>query len=429
MLNEGVDLPAINTVAFLRPTTSTGVFLQQLGRGLRLTEGSEVLTVLDFVGHHRAAFSPLEALRDPTAPADDRERKAYEFRPPPRCEFVLDDRTREILDKIRAVRRSKKDHCREAYESLRAELRRPPAPIDTWGLSPDFRDYRRAFGTWLDLRKALGDAEPWERALAPDSDAVKLLAKSESDWQEQRVTAYAALWAAMENPGDLEAGYARFFAAHPQWSVERIAVDRAALEERLQRNLEPLFRDGAWSEALRGAVDDVRFRQAIQQRIAFALAADFKTRHGGVLRTPDALRLHVAYSRPEIVNHFGVQFDPARHNMGVLRFDPKHFVLILKLDTSSAKAEHQYTNRIVDERHVLWTSQNRMRRDNEAGRSITEHAARGDTLHAFVQPASHEPAVYLGAVTVADVEGDGPMRVMLRCAQPLTDGVRDALGG
>ncbi|MCH5138862.1 DUF3427 domain-containing protein, partial [Clostridiaceae bacterium UIB06] len=50
LYNEGVDIPEINTVLFLRPTESLTVFLQQLGRGLRLSEGKECLTVLDFVG-------------------------------------------------------------------------------------------------------------------------------------------------------------------------------------------------------------------------------------------------------------------------------------------------------------------------------------------------------------------------------------------
>lgn len=58
LYNEGVDIPEINTILFLRPTESTTVFLQQLGRGLRLCEGKECLTVLDFIGqaHHKYNF-------------------------------------------------------------------------------------------------------------------------------------------------------------------------------------------------------------------------------------------------------------------------------------------------------------------------------------------------------------------------------------
>jgi len=50
LFNEGVDIPDIDTVLFLRPTESLTIFIQQLGRGLRLSENKEVLTVLDFVG-------------------------------------------------------------------------------------------------------------------------------------------------------------------------------------------------------------------------------------------------------------------------------------------------------------------------------------------------------------------------------------------
>ena len=50
LYNEGVDIKEVNTILFLRPTESLTIFLQQLGRGLRLSEGKECLTVLDFIG-------------------------------------------------------------------------------------------------------------------------------------------------------------------------------------------------------------------------------------------------------------------------------------------------------------------------------------------------------------------------------------------
>ena len=56
LFNEGLDLPDVDTVLFLRPTESATIFLQQLGRGLRRTSTKPVLTVLDFVGHHRREF-------------------------------------------------------------------------------------------------------------------------------------------------------------------------------------------------------------------------------------------------------------------------------------------------------------------------------------------------------------------------------------
>lgn len=55
MFNEGVDIPSVDMVLFLRPTESPIIFLQQLGRGLRRSKGKEYLTVLDFIGNYEKA--------------------------------------------------------------------------------------------------------------------------------------------------------------------------------------------------------------------------------------------------------------------------------------------------------------------------------------------------------------------------------------
>lgn len=55
MFNEGLDIPSIDTVLFLRPTQSPTIFLQQLGRGLRKDENKKYLTILDFIGNYKKA--------------------------------------------------------------------------------------------------------------------------------------------------------------------------------------------------------------------------------------------------------------------------------------------------------------------------------------------------------------------------------------
>lgn len=60
LYNEGVDIPEINTILFLRPTDSLTVFLQQLGRGLRLSDNKECLTVLDYVGQAHKNYNFYE---------------------------------------------------------------------------------------------------------------------------------------------------------------------------------------------------------------------------------------------------------------------------------------------------------------------------------------------------------------------------------
>lgn len=62
VFNEGVDLPLLDRVVMLRPTESSVVFLQQLGRGLRAAEGKRALTVIDFVGNHRVFLERLRTL-------------------------------------------------------------------------------------------------------------------------------------------------------------------------------------------------------------------------------------------------------------------------------------------------------------------------------------------------------------------------------
>ena len=52
---EGADVAALDMVMFLRPTESPVVFLQQLGRGLRLSKGKTYLNVLDFIGNYEKA--------------------------------------------------------------------------------------------------------------------------------------------------------------------------------------------------------------------------------------------------------------------------------------------------------------------------------------------------------------------------------------
>jgi superfamily II DNA or RNA helicase len=56
LFNEGLDVPSVDTVLFLRPTESSTIFLQQLGRGLRHEEGKACLTVLDFIGNAHQKF-------------------------------------------------------------------------------------------------------------------------------------------------------------------------------------------------------------------------------------------------------------------------------------------------------------------------------------------------------------------------------------
>jgi hypothetical protein len=105
IFNEGVDIPEIDTVLFLRPTESLTVFLQQLGRGLRLAEGKECLTVLDFVGNSRPEYdfeSKFRALIGKTTTSVQKEIEDDFPHLPLGCSIVLEKKAKEvILDNIK----------------------------------------------------------------------------------------------------------------------------------------------------------------------------------------------------------------------------------------------------------------------------------------------------------------------------------------
>ena len=104
--NEGVDIPEVNTVLFLRPTESLTVFLQQLGRGLRLVEDKECLTALDFIGQANKKYNfedKFAALLSNTTRSVTREIKDGFVSVPKGCYIQLEKKAAKyILDNIRA---------------------------------------------------------------------------------------------------------------------------------------------------------------------------------------------------------------------------------------------------------------------------------------------------------------------------------------
>ncbi|CAN3988208.1 Glucosamine--fructose-6-phosphate aminotransferase [isomerizing], partial [Dysosmobacter welbionis] len=104
--NEGVDIPEVNTVLFLRPTESLTIFLQQLGRGLRLAEDKECLTVLDFIGQANKRYNfedKFAALLSNTTRSVTREIKDGFISAPKGCYIQLEKKAAKyILDNIRA---------------------------------------------------------------------------------------------------------------------------------------------------------------------------------------------------------------------------------------------------------------------------------------------------------------------------------------
>ena len=104
--NEGVDIPEVNTILFLRPTESLTIFLQQLGRGLRLADGKECLTVLDFIGQANRKYNfeeKFEALLANTKHSVQYELKNGFVSAPKGCYIQLEKKAaKAILDNIKS---------------------------------------------------------------------------------------------------------------------------------------------------------------------------------------------------------------------------------------------------------------------------------------------------------------------------------------
>ena len=157
VFNEGLDVPDVDTVLFLRPTESATIFLQQLGRGLRRTRDKAVLTVLDFVGHHRKEFRfdlKLRALTGQSRRELERDiERGFPFLPSG-CQIVMDRQAQQVvLENIRG-------QVANRWKDLVQELRRLPdvnlqAYLDETGV--ELSDVlRQGQKSWTQLRRDAG---------------------------------------------------------------------------------------------------------------------------------------------------------------------------------------------------------------------------------------------------------------------------------
>lgn len=100
IFNEGVDIPEIDTVLFLRPTESYTVFLQQLGRGLRKHESKNVTVVLDFIGNYKLA-PVLPLLLSGKNPMVKENRTHYEHTYPEGCNVQFDMKLIDLFEEMK----------------------------------------------------------------------------------------------------------------------------------------------------------------------------------------------------------------------------------------------------------------------------------------------------------------------------------------
>lgn len=163
LFNEGVDIPTLDTVMFLRPTESFTIFLQQLGRGLRKHEDKQHLTVLDFIGNYRRAHY-IPALLSGDNPLVSRPgQRPQDIIYPDNCSIQFDFQVLDLFVEL-AKNDPLKKRMVDQYFWLKEELGHRPSRTEVYE------------GTDLPFREFL--KEGWLRFL----DSVKELTKEEQGW-------------------------------------------------------------------------------------------------------------------------------------------------------------------------------------------------------------------------------------------------------
>ncbi|EJX07832.1 protein containing DNA/RNA helicase [gut metagenome] len=134
IFNEGVDIPEVNQVIFLRPTESAIIFVQQLGRGLRKAPGKEFVVIIDFIGNYRNNFLIPVALSGDNSYNKDRLRRFVhtdkDYLPGASTIHFDPIAERTIYRLIDAARTNDLALLRSSYAVLKRKLGRIPSLTD-----------------------------------------------------------------------------------------------------------------------------------------------------------------------------------------------------------------------------------------------------------------------------------------------------------
>jgi superfamily II DNA or RNA helicase/HKD family nuclease len=404
VLGEGVDVPDVDCLLLLRPTASSTVFTQQLGRGLRRAGGKSHLTVIDLIGQHRREFrfeDRLRAIVDTKRGAVlDQVANGFPFLPAG-CTVNLDRQSRDIvLDNLRAaVRRSR-------WATLVADLRAQPGEL---GLREFLRrcDHRLEDvyrgKDWTSLRRAAGKATP--SAADDDLEARSLRALSRLTHVDdpERVAFYRGLLANDSPPREDALGERhRRLLTMLAWGLR----SGAAAQDSLSEYFSALWREQAVRAELRELLD--------------ALDARSRTRSAAsVLPVEIPLTLHARYSRQEIVAALGCApgVKPKVTQGGILWVaQAKSDVFFVDLH----KAERDYSPTTMYRDYAInrelfhWESQSRQTPLQPTVQRYINHRAAGTRVLLFVRERKTfelgtQPFTFLGPVEYVEHRGERPV--------------------
>jgi hypothetical protein len=412
-LSEGVDVPEVNTVLFLRPTESLTVFLQQLGRGLRHAPGKDCLAVLDFVGQAHRRYrvdTKLKALLPRHRFSIDKEVEQDFPHLPAGCSIQLDRLSRQyVLENIR------ENLCRLAVQV--------PDRLQTFSSESG---QELTFGNFIRYH----DYEP-EVLLARESwsgwKAKAQLAPIPVDPDLARLKKTLLRAAFINGPGEV-ARLRQVLAKVAQGAIdEALALAGNAVMSVYYRlwgdkgsklgitSLDDSFRRLARNPSILADLDEI-----------LAWSQDTTEVSGLIPQLPFAcpMELHAHYGGKEIQAVFGRANLETAGQTGVGSFhfaDVKAYVLLVTFQKTEKEfsPSTMYADYPISRELMHWESQANTAQHHTDGQNLIHHKERGYTILVFARDQKRRknvtvPFTYLGPVDVVSYESDRPIKMVWR---------------
>lgn len=397
LYNEGVDLPFVDTLLLLRPTASATLFMQQLGRGLRLHEGKTSCLVLDFIGQHRKEFrfddiySALTGV--PRAQLEAAARQGFPFLPSG-CVLELDAVAQKTV--LASLKRQVPtvDHMVRELQALAASHTANGKGLPTLG------EFLEASGREVDdVYNAGGYTTLQGRAgltSAPDDDTADLSRRlgwlSHVD-EPARLEVLRAAVSEDPFPASYEKRLAMLdFQLNHRGELRDVATVRTYL------------RQPGIAQEVRGLAD------VLDDRIAYA--PDVYP----VPEWPLALRRH--YSRREIMAAIGFVNVGEKGRIpqgGILMLkEQKRELLFVTLDKTakSFSPSTQYRDYWISDTLFHWETQGAASASKPSGKRYTESPGNGWRFFLFVRKDTDAMYEFFGEVRMKSWEGDRPIGVV-----------------
>lgn len=399
LFNEGVDIPSVDTVLFLRPTESATLFLQQLGRGLRHEDGKTCLTVLDFIGNAHRRFRFVDRFRAllPRSTRAAVERAIEDDFPhlPAGCDIKLDRDSRAAV--LANLRTAVASSWRSLADDLRAlgDVRLAPFLAATGLELEDF--YTSSSRTFTALRHEAG----LRTSASIESELTRALSRLLYIDDDARLDRWRS-WLAAERPPTPDPTDPLMVMLHAALGYVRRPVSELAA----------VFAELWAAPDLRHELVDL-----------LALVAD-RSRQPSYLVPGLPFRIHATYSRDEISAGL-LQLRKGkimRSQGGVFKCDDARAdVLYVEIDKDP---KHYTPTTLYDDRPISpglfqWESQSRTRADSTTGRRYRACDGTTDwrTLLFVRQQATDprgftQPYRFLGPVHYVSHESEKPMRIL-----------------